>query len=66
MCDGHFYLSEAELGTQLVCPKCGLPVTIGQPKKAKPPQDHGVGLLGKILPFVLGIAIGFLLALALR
>jgi hypothetical protein len=30
MCDGHFYLAPRDLGRESICPKCGLPVTIGK------------------------------------
>jgi hypothetical protein len=32
-CDGHFYLRPTELGRELLCEKCGLPVTIGQTRR---------------------------------
>lgn len=33
-CDGHYYLKPNELGKELICPKCGLPVTIGKTPSA--------------------------------
>ena len=62
MCDGHFYLAESELGRKTVCPKCGLPVVIGEPASEAPNGKT----LRVILSFALGILVGFLFSLALR
>src|ERR1700694_3088680 len=29
-CDGHYYLASRDLGREMICPKCRLPVTIGK------------------------------------
>jgi hypothetical protein len=45
-CDGHFYLTPAELGRELVCEKCGLPITIGRGKShsdARIPRNYRRG-----------------------
>jgi len=43
-CDGHYYLSGTDLGVERICPRCGLPVTIGQrtaePARAPTPEQH--------------------------
>jgi hypothetical protein len=68
-CDGHLYLSMAELGRELACPKCGLMVTIGPqkvmevPLKAKLPERQNA-LSSKLLLLALGILIGFVLTWA--
>ena len=60
-CDGHFYLHQADLGIERMCPKCGLAVTVGK-RTERPGQNWSATRI--LLALLFGACLGFLLGLA--
>jgi uncharacterized paraquat-inducible protein A len=56
-CDGHHYLRPRDSGRELICPKCGLAVTIGKSAGVRPSLIWCAALV------LVGVLIGFLAAL---